>query len=167
MRCSEGNLSLREDYIMFITNAKEIYGAKYTQGNGKNHVSEKFPTAFTSKKTRLVINNKTVELETNVQIKDDRSMYPFRECLEAMGATVIWDAVNRIAIGEYKKNTVKFPIDDNYYYINNTKHMMDTCAYIDPASGKTFIPIRYAAEGLGFTVGWTAGKLENVISIYE
>lgn len=44
---------------------------------------------------------------------------------------------------------------------------MDTTAYVDTNSGRTYIPIRYAAEGLGYTVDWISGSVENTIKIYK
>ena len=81
-------------------------------------------------------------------------MYPFRECLENMGATVLWDGTNQIAIGEYNGVTVEFPIGKSEYWINGVRYEMDVPSYIDSSLGRTYIPIRYAAEGLGFTVDW-------------
>lgn len=82
-----------------------------------------------------------------------------------MGATVTWDSVDRCAIGEYKGTTVEFPIDQNYYFVNGEKYYMDTTSYI--SNGRTYIPIRFAAEALGFTVEWESTSVENIISIFE
>ena len=122
-------------------------------------------TKFSEKPTRLFINDISVTLVSEIQLVNNRSMYPFRECLENMGALVFWDSVNRSAIGEYKGITVEFPIGKNYYYINGVVNHMDTTSYI--SEGRTYIPIRFAAEALGFTVGWESTSAENIISIFE
>ena len=44
---------------------------------------------------------------------------------------------------------------------------MDIAAYVDESIGRTYIPVRYAAEGLGFTVEWITGNLENTIDIHK
>ena len=44
---------------------------------------------------------------------------------------------------------------------------MDVPSYIDNSIGRTYIPIRYAAEGLGFTVDWVEGSSEDTIYIYN
>lgn len=44
---------------------------------------------------------------------------------------------------------------------------MDIAAYIDTDSGKTFIPIRYAAEALGFTCDWVESDAEYTVSIHK
>ncbi len=146
---------------LFITNNGELY---CSIGNVYN-LGDPFLTSFCEKRTKVIINDKEVELETRIQIVNNRSMYPFRECLENMGALVMWDSTNRIAIGELNGITVEFPIDKNYYYINGEIHYMDTTSYI--SNGRTYIPIRFAAEALGFTVEWESTAVENKISIFE
>ena len=146
---------------LFIKQNGELWGA-FSDEPGKS-----FLTAFCQKPTVVKINQKEIELTAKIQMVNDRSMYPFRECLETMGATVLWDATNQIAIGEYNGITVEFPIGKNEYYINGIRHEMDAAAYIDESIGRTYIPVRYAAEGLGFTVDWVEGDLENTISIHK
>lgn len=147
--------------IFIITNDGKLYSAT----GFLPKLETPFETAFCEKRTKVIINEKEIELKTKIQLVNNRSMYPFRECLENMGASVMWDAGNRIAIGEYNGITVEFPIDENYYFINGEIHYMDTVSYI--SDGKTYIPIRFAAEALGFTVEWESKATENVISIFE
>lgn len=126
-----------------------------------------YKTPLSDKSTILKINDKIVELKNSLQIVDDRTMYPFRECLEIMNASVQWDGENKIAIGELPGIKIEFPIGKSEYYINGVRHEMDTKAYVDESIGRTYIPIRYAAEGLGFTVDWIEGELENTIDIHK
>lgn len=156
-----GTLSKDTKRYLFIKQNGELWGA-FSDAPGKS-----FLTAFCQKPTIVKINQKEIELTAKIQMVNDRSMYPFRECLETMGATVLWDAANQIAIGEYNGITVEFPIDKSEYYINGIRHEMDTAAYIDESIGRTYIPIRYAAEGLGFTVDWIEGDMENTIDIHK
>ena len=58
-------------------------------------------------------------------------------------------------------------LDGDLLPINGVKHEMDISAYVDESIGRTYIPIRYAAEGLGFTVDWIPGDIENTISIHK
>ena len=118
-------LSFKET-IFIITNDGKLYSATGIITT----LETPFETAFCEKRTKVIINEKEIELKTKIQLVNNRSMYPFRECLENMGASVMWDAGNRIAIGEYNGITVEFPIDENYYYINGEIHYMDTVSYI-------------------------------------
>ena len=149
------------DRYLFINNNGELYAAF------GDSLKTPFLTSFCQKPTRVLINNKNVELTAKIQMIDNRSMYPFRECLENMGATVLWDNTNQIAIGEYNGKTIEFPIGKSEYWINGVKYTMDVPSYIDNSIGRTYIPIRYAAEGLGFTVEWIEKETENIISINE
>ncbi len=152
------NLYNNRNYYMFIKTNGELWASQ-------SMYNEPFLTKFSDKPTKLYINGYNVTLVSEIQIVNNRSMYPFRECLENMGATVLWDSVSRCAIGEYNGITVEFPIDKNYYYINGEIHYMDTTSYI--SNGRTYIPIRFAAEALGFTVEWESTSVENKISIFE
>ncbi len=124
-------------------------------------------TQLSEKSTILKINGKVCELENKLQLINGRTMYPFRECLNLIGANVYWDGENQIAIGEIPGIKIEFPIGKSEYYVNGVKHEMDTSAYVDESIGRTYIPIRYAAEGLGFTVDWIPGDIENTISIHK
>ncbi|MBQ7033579.1 MAG: copper amine oxidase N-terminal domain-containing protein [Clostridia bacterium] len=155
------------DRYLFITTSGELWGAFSDSKAFGDKPASPFLTSFCQKQTVVKINKKKIELTAKIQVVDDRSMYPFRECLENMGATVLWDATNQIAIGEYNGNTIEFPIGKKEYYINGVRYEMDTKSYIDESIGRTYIPIRYAAEGLGFTVDWIEGKVENIIDIYK
>lgn len=149
------------DRYLFINNSGELYAAF------GDSWETPFLTSFCQKPTKVLINNKNVELTAKIQMVNNRSMYPFRECLENMGATVLWDSINQIAIGEYNGKTIEFPIGKNEYWINGVKYTMDVPSYIDNSIGRTYIPIRYAAEGLGFKVEWIEKETENIISIHE
>lgn len=155
----------------FITNNGDLYASNTsTLSNSQwehGYYSNPFLTVFGQKTTKIYLNNKEVQLSAKIQERDNRTFYPFRECLEQLGATVLWDNTNKIAIGEYNGITIEFPIGSNKYYINGTEHRMDTFSYIDDSIGRTYIPIRFAAEGLGFIVDWIEGDTENTISIHR
>jgi len=83
---------------------------------------------------------------------NDRTLVPMRAPMEAMGATVDWDNAARQAIFEKDGTTVVFTIGSRTYIINGVNKTMDTQAVI--TGDRTCIPIRYAAEAIGATVGW-------------
>ncbi len=100
-------------------------------------------------------------------VKHGRTLYPFRDLLEALGAVVSWDAVTRTAVGEFNGSTVKFPLGSTTYYINDTAYTMDTKTIIDPTVNRTYIPIRYAFEAFGYTVQWIESQKHDEIRIYN
>jgi len=119
------------------------------------------------KPTRVFIRSELVELIYPVlfDVEKGRTLYPFRELLEYIGAEVAWDNVSRTAIAKYNDIELAFPIDVSYYYINGGQKMMDTKAIIVEDLGRTYIPIRYAFEAFGFDVDWIECRDENQIRV--
>lgn len=155
-----------------VRSVLDIDGYVYINEAGEVWHSDKDMTTFeklqlSEKSTVLNINGEECKLENNIKVIDGRTMYPFRECLNLIGANVYWNGENQIAIGEIPGIKIEFPIGKNEYYINGVRHEMDTAAYVDTSIGRTYIPIRYAAEGLGYTVDWIEGKVENTIKIHK
>lgn len=85
-----------------------------------------------------------------------RLMYPFRECLEALGATATWDEPGKSVKGTLNDKTVEFLIDALGYYDNGEVKLMDKGVTAFIRENRTYIPIRYAAESLGYEVAWDA-----------
>lgn len=91
-----------------------------------------------------------------------RVYYPFREILEGMGATVRWTASTQSASGTLGSNNVSFFVGSSQYQINGQNTAMtDATAFLDSRINRVYIPIRYAAEGLGFKVEWQSGANQD------
>lgn len=111
----------------------------------------------------IFFNGKKLELTREVQMNNDRTMYPFRECMEFMGAKVTWNEANQEASATLNGNTVVFKINSNHYTVNGVEKEMDVNAYVD--TDATYVPIRYAAEALGYKVDWVPSAENDVIAI--
>jgi ribosomal protein S17E len=91
-----------------------------------------------------------------------RTLIPVRFVTESLGATVEWnDKLNEALI---KKDDVSITIriNDRNIVINNTIKTMDTEAIIKES--RTFVPIRYVAEGLGAAVAWDPNTMTVIIT---
>lgn len=110
-------------------------------------------SAFASD-VQVVIDEQVLEFADQKPYIDenDRTMVPLRVPMEALGAEVDWDAENNQAIIEKDGVVVVFTIGSATYTINDEEFEMDTIAVI--TGDRTCIPIRYAAEAFGATVGW-------------
>ena len=99
-----------------------------------------------------------MELTLPVLNVNDRLLYPFREILEEMGAKVEWDEATSTAKGTvYGRDfarTVEFTIDSETYKSNGYEINMDPGVTAILYNDRTYIPIRYAAECLGYQVLW-------------
>lgn len=109
-------------------------------------------TAWADTNFQLKINGKDVVLTDKIIVVNGRTLLPFRAFFELVGATVEWDAKNRVAIGRKGTKVVKFPIGKKICIINNKISYIDVGAQI--INGKTYVPIRKGAESLGFKVDY-------------
>ncbi len=92
------------------------------------------------------------------QIVDGRTQAPYRAVLEAMGATVGYDAGKieavfpdgsrmNLAIGD---KVMTYTKGDS---VNTVE--MDVAPFIQASTGRTFVPVRFIGEALGKTVTWS------------
>ncbi len=102
----------------------------------------------------VVIDGQAVEFVDQKPYIDEnnRTLVPMRAPMEALGATVSWDADKYQAILEKDGVVVVFTIGNNVYTVNDEAMEMDTKAAL--TGDRTCIPIRYAAEAFGYTVLW-------------
>lgn len=119
----------------------------------------------TPKERTNILNFNGVSSEIKLPIKNagGRSMLPFRECAELLGARVSWNEGLKAASCELNGIKVTFIIGAKRYDVNGIEKTMDVAPFID--NGSTYIPIRYAAEGLGFKVDFKQTDTENIYII--
>ena len=159
------------DTVLYENANNEVYGlgSQWYLGLGNlsanGHISTPVLLPIGLKGTKVMYNGEKVKFTLRSQIRDDRTFYPLRECLDALGATVLWDNETQTATGLLSGKKVEFKIGSNEYKVNGVAKQMDTAAFVDESLGKTYIPLRYAAEGLGFKIDWKSGDHEDTITI--
>lgn len=132
-------------------------------------------TAFAAAET-IVINGTVTEIPPemgSIQEKDDRTFVPVRFIMENLGCDVVYDDSTRTAVitsdfSTYliqEGNSVLYILPDLYTETENKQ--MDTSAYIESVLldgieyGRMYVPIRFLAEAIGYTVGWD-GETQTV-----
>ncbi len=80
--------------------------------------------------------------------------------MEAFGASVSWDAVNKIATAEKDGVIVQVPIGASYITKNGQQIANDTSALIKDS--KTYLPIKAVLEAFGASVSWD-GSTQTVV----
>lgn len=97
----------------------------------------------------------SVKMDAAPMISNDRTFVPVRFLGNALGVddnNIVWDNSSRTAILK-GKNELKLTIGRKTITVNNKETTIDVAPMIvDP--GRTMLPARYVAEGLGFTVDW-------------
>ena len=87
-----------------------------------------------------------------------RTMLPVRAIVEALGGRVSWDAARRVVGVVLGTKTLELIIGRSFATVNGTPVAIDPAnALVVPiiVKGRTMLPVRFVAEQLGATVGWT------------
>lgn len=101
----------------------------------------------------MILNGAQLQFDDqNAEIINDRAMVPVRKLMEALGASVDWDAdTGKITITK-DDATIVLTIGDETAYIMGTAVTMDTPAMV--RNGRTLVPVRFISENLQFHVDW-------------
>ncbi len=105
------------------------------------------------------------DIDVNAVIINGVSLSPLRDVFETFGASVEWNADTQTAvasIGEYK---VSVTVGSNVITANGVQKDMGCTAQI--IEGKTYIPLRAAAEAFGHSVGFDAETQTVIIEAAE
>ena len=84
--------------------------------------------------------------------ENDRTMIPIRAVAEVLDCEVEWNESAREVSLRKDGTDVLIKIDDRNMTVNGNTVEMDTNAVI--IDDRTYIPLRFAGEALGFTVNW-------------
>ena len=108
---------------------------------------------FAAADISLTLDEEIIETEAAPVIIDSRTLVPVRALFEAMGGSVDWDPKTEKVTVQYDDTTVIMTVGSKNAKVNGTDQTMDVAAQILP-SGRTYIPVRFAASSLGFGVDW-------------
>jgi len=98
-------------------------------------------------------------------IKSGRTYVPVRYLGYALGvaeADVVWDEGSQKVTLTKGDNVVELTIGSTTITVNGEAQTMDVAPEI--TNGRTMLPARYVAEGLGYVVGWDPGTRTVLIS---
>ncbi len=115
-----------------------------------------------SENINVEINDKKITFDTNPVLYNDRTMVPLRKIFEELGAQVTWDEATQTATGKKGSTEVKVTIGSKKMYVSGKEIVLDTSPII--LTGRTLVPARAIAEGLGCKVEWIDGTQTVVIT---
>lgn len=88
--------------------------------------------------------------------KNGRTQFPVRFVSEALGYDVRWDGAQQKVTISKNGHTVEMFIGRKTYYVDGQPREMDTAPIV--TQGRTFVPLRFAAEAMGCDVDWINTK---------
>lgn len=98
----------------------------------------------------IVAGNEIVTMDVEPFIAEDRTYVPIRALAEGFGAKVDWNDANRTVTITDGDKTVVMTVGSTTYTVNGAEKTMDVAPLIDQS--RTFVPVRFAAEALGYEV---------------
>lgn len=111
----------------------------------------------------IIIDGQVAEIPKDmgsIKEMDDRTFVPIRFVMEYLGCYVDFDDTNHAAtissadcvyiIQEDNPILYKVPYEEK----DSAELTMDTVPFIDLNEGRMYIPIRFLAQAIGYTVGW-------------
>ena len=128
--------------------------------------------AQTQQEFTITINNKQVQLSDYLgrpYITSDRTMVPLRVVAENMNFKVDWEEKGQIIYVENKSLGRKliFIIGENVATLNDKPKFIDENKSVTPIlkGGRTYIPLRFVAENMGYNVDYKQVKGHHYIDI--
>ena len=111
--------------------------------------------AASAQQIKVTVNNKQVEFpDAQPIIKNGRTLVPLRGVFEQLGCNVDWEQSSKTASITLRGNTLKIKIGASLLNLNNKTLSQKLDQQAELISSRTYIPVRYAAESLGFSVAW-------------
>lgn len=121
-------------------------------------------TAFASdSQIDLQLNGTTLQFTDAAPIIEaDRVYVPFRAVFEALDATVAYDQTTSTITAQKEDTVVQFVIGNRDITVNEKAVATDAASFV--RDGRTYVPVRFAAQALGLTVGWDS-KAQTVVMV--
>ncbi len=112
------------------------------------------------------LNGQNLEFtDARPQILDNRTFLPYRAVFEAMGAEVGYD--NNVVTAQRGDTALSMTIGETTATVTRAgvteEITMDVAPYVDNATWRTYVPVRFAADAFGCSVGWDQAAQTVVI----
>ncbi len=128
-----------------------LYAATLEYNFGNVNITAHHEVTMTIGSSQYVVDKQLFTMDAAPYVDSNwRTMVPIRALAEAFDATVTYDNDDRTVTIEYENQTIVMTVDESAYTINGEEAEMDTEAVIK--GDRTYVPVRFAAEAMGFTV---------------
>jgi len=145
--------------VIVLASAKGVYRLEYDR-----------PAAQTSapNMVKFVLGQKSYSVNGKVYAVDTASfldsskrvLVPVRFLGDALGVKTTWDKTARTVVLTKGKTTIKLVIGSKKIIVNGKINTLDVAPAI--RNGRAFLPARYVAQAIGYTVSWD-DKTKTVI----
>jgi hypothetical protein len=137
-----------------VLNNNRVYAPVHYIVDGLNIRFGYDPDTVYGDNIRVFSRGREIRLDQPILNLNDRIMYPFRQIAEAVGAEVNWNGDTRTASAAMAGRSSAFVIGENDYTDNGVKKPMDAGVRSFIFDSRTYVPLRYIVEPLGYAVRW-------------
>ena len=128
-----------------------LYAATLEYTAGDVDITAHHEVTMTIGSSQYVVDKQLFEMDAAPYVDSAwRTMIPIRALAEAFDATVTYDNDDRTVTIEYENEVIVMTIGEDTYTVNDEEMTMDTEPVIQ--GDRTYVPIRFVAEAMGFTV---------------
>jgi phage baseplate assembly protein gpV len=107
-----------------------------------------------SQEVSVIVNGNNLEMTDKPVIENNRTLVPFRQITEELGAEVDWDAETKTITCTLDDKTVSLEIGSANMTTSDGNITLDVPAKV--IDSRTYVPLRAVSEGLGAEVNWDA-----------
>ncbi len=135
------------------------------QFNDLNNSGESYVLKIGSNEIKVKKNGVETTVTTDVApfIRNGSTLIPLRGLLEQMEAKVNWiDYDQKIEVVTQNGTYMLFQIENPRVFVDKVRHGLPVAPMIK--DGRTFIPLRFVSENMGYTVGWDGAIQEITIT---
>ena len=140
------------DIVVVVKAGTEAYYGTLEYTFGAEDALANRTVVMTIDSTEYVVNNKIITGDAAPYIDSNwRTMVPIRALAESFDAEVIWNQDDStVTINFDGDTTIVMTVGETAYTVDGAEATMDT----EPvnAGDRVYVPVRFAAEGLGFNV---------------
>jgi N-acetylmuramoyl-L-alanine amidase len=109
---------------------------------------------FTIGQSSYFLDGQSYNTDAAPFISNGRTLVPVRYLAEALGAQTNWDATTQKITITKGSTTIELTINSATITTNGKAGKLDAAPLL--VNGRTYLPARYIAEALGYTVEWNA-----------
>ena len=88
----------------------------------------------------------------SAELQGGRTYLPFRVIFEACGATVDWDAETKTVMAVQDGRVLTMQVGQKTVDVGGASYTLDAAPYVK--NGRTYVPVRFVSETLGYDVIW-------------
>ncbi len=145
----------------FVRGNKAI--AESTTTTGSTGASPIDSAEFVIGMNQYFVNNQApgISMDAAPYIDSGRTLVPVRYLADALGATTNWDSDTQQVTVSTAAYNISMSIGSTTLTVNGQAQTMDVAPLIN--DGRTYLPARWVAEALGFSVDWDATNKIAVI----